>query len=607
MADEEDEDLERAIALSLAQSGLPDNNVQTIDLESETEDEQDDELKRAIAMSLGERNANGVETNVLHEKGSDGKVDSVYKHPLRTDGTKTTSLGSVTSISVNDGIAGLDRKAMEQERLSRIAARKRQAPISPPQVRRVEERPEKKAKVSFQSKGPGTSPFTTEFAKGETLQHPRGVIYKTWSKAHPNAGGIKFEDVIQKNELRTALFSSFQWDSEWFFSKVDMRRTKMVLAMQAKSEQEREERRLEQMDAGFKNVKLCFPPMNGGYTCMHSKLMLLFYEESLRVVVPTANLTEYDWGETGVMENSVFMIDLPRRKNGSQGGKKDLTFFGRELMYFLEKMELQEDMRNGVMNFDFSDTSHLAFIHSIFGPQHGDDIPRTGYHGLGTAIKQLGLQTSKTLELVYATSSLGSLNDLTINNIYEAARGTDRSQRDPKLLKASNENTKNSFHIYFPTHETVARSLGGPNNAGTIWLDAKHYHKPDFPKSCLRDYQSLRKGLLSHNKLLFARGESKDGSRQVSWVYIGSANLSESAWGRLVVDRTKKVNKLTCNNWECGVLVPMGATSDERETKSVIRSSKLGEAFEGLLEIPFVEPGDKFGDRLPWFLKGHGN
>jgi len=36
---------------------------------------------------------------------------------------------------------------------------------------------------------------------------------------------------------------------------------------------------------------------------MHSKLMLLFHPEYLRVVVPTANLTNYDWGETGVMEN----------------------------------------------------------------------------------------------------------------------------------------------------------------------------------------------------------------------------------------------------------------------------------------------------------------
>lgn len=42
--------------------------------------------------------------------------------------------------------------------------------------------------------------------------------------------------------------------------------------------------------------------MNGS-GCMHSKLQLLKYEDYLRVVVPSANLVSFDWGETGDMEN----------------------------------------------------------------------------------------------------------------------------------------------------------------------------------------------------------------------------------------------------------------------------------------------------------------
>jgi hypothetical protein len=52
------------------------------------------------------------------------------------------------------------------------------------------------------------------------------------------------------------------------------------------------------------NVKFCFPSMEGQINCMHSKLQLLSYPSYLRVVVPTANLVPYDWGEQGgVMEN----------------------------------------------------------------------------------------------------------------------------------------------------------------------------------------------------------------------------------------------------------------------------------------------------------------
>ena len=42
--------------------------------------------------------------------------------------------------------------------------------------------------------------------------------------------------------------------------------------------------------------------MNGP-GCMHSKLQLLKYEDYLRIVVPSANLVDFDWGETGDMEN----------------------------------------------------------------------------------------------------------------------------------------------------------------------------------------------------------------------------------------------------------------------------------------------------------------
>lgn len=50
-------------------------------------------------------------------------------------------------------------------------------------------------------------------------------------------------------------------------------------------------------------IRFVFPPMESVAGCMHSKLQLLKYKESLRIVVPTGNLVAYDWGETGTMEN----------------------------------------------------------------------------------------------------------------------------------------------------------------------------------------------------------------------------------------------------------------------------------------------------------------
>jgi hypothetical protein len=83
-------------------------------------------------------------------------------------------------------------------------------------------------------------------------------------------------------------------------------------------------------------------------------------------------MTPIDWGEVknawqpGVMENSVFLVDLPRRTDGAAARKDRLTGFGRELVYFLEQQEVDRKVIDGVLKFDFSQTSHLAFVHSMY-------------------------------------------------------------------------------------------------------------------------------------------------------------------------------------------------------------------------------------------------
>ena len=54
----------------------------------------------------------------------------------------------------------------------------------------------------------------------------------------------------------------------------------------------------------MKNIRLCFPPMDGQVNTMHSKLMILFHPEYVRIAVPTANMTMTDWGENRLMENA---------------------------------------------------------------------------------------------------------------------------------------------------------------------------------------------------------------------------------------------------------------------------------------------------------------
>lgn len=96
---------------------------------------------------------------------------------------------------------------------------------------------------------------------------------------------------------------------------------------------------------------------------MHSKLQLLSYSTHLRVVIPSANLTPYDWGETGIMENVCFLIDLPRLPTGQAA--TELTPFAEELLFFADALGLDQGTLNSLKKFDFSRTVQMAFVHSM--------------------------------------------------------------------------------------------------------------------------------------------------------------------------------------------------------------------------------------------------
>ena len=649
------------------------------------DEDEDEDLKKAIALSLAE---SGVPTvkDELEIKANLTERESMIKPA---------------------GFLGLSRKAMEEERLARIASRKRERSISPPMGLSSRKAPKLEEQTVTLPSGARLNMFSTlvqddqkgrksELANGanarlkaepldrkittnsedrsevklenpsnSVLKYPNGVVKKTWAFGHSRTGNdIKLEEVLEPTTLQTAVLSGFQWDIEWVLSKLRIPpnggSTKCIFVMQAKDEDLRSQMLRETSDMrSF--LRLCFPPMPGQVHCMHSKLMLLFHADKLRIAIPTANLLNFDWGETGVMENSVFLIDLPRLPESSSQKIKDLTFFGQEVMYFIEKQGLAQDVRTGVLKFDFSATKDMAFVHTVGGSSFKHEAQRTGLPGLARALRQLEL-TSDNLEIDFAASSIGSLNDNFLREVHSAAKGDDlfavatatsskaRAEffQSSKAKKSTHPDTsiREKLRIYFPMHETVTSSTAGA--AGTICLSRNWFEAATFPRSCFRDYQSTRAGLLSHNKILCARGRrgrtKTTGSRDVAWVYVGSSNVSESAWGK-VAARSRNEVKINCRNWECGVVLKVlnqklptitpvkkeeeeevtvkkeeevvtvkqekfPAEDSETESEEDSEGSQDGtdavvgmEVFNGVIDLPFQYPGERYGSRQPWYFK----
>ncbi|KAL4999081.1 tyrosyl-DNA phosphodiesterase-domain-containing protein [Aspergillus recurvatus] len=659
----DDEDLKAAIAASLADAGpspkkTSNHHTSVVDLTADSDDdvvpifpksrsvigsdtsrdasilddaEDDENLKLAIALSLqgpgGQPNSSTLKATIPTPE----RKEKAQSEPKTTGST----------------FLGLDRKKMEEERLERLTKRKAESPaIEQRELKQLRTTPQPDASCvradrAMQSATPSSV---------RSVQFPDGTVKKTFASGHRRLGDdIKIEEVLQSSDLELGVLSSFMWDIDWLFSKVNMEKSRLLLIMQAKDEATK--RQYESETASIGSLRLCFPPMEGQINCMHSKLMLLFHPTYLRIAVPTANLTPFDWGEDGVMENSVFLIDLPKKDASTSG---DSTSFYKDLVHFLKASVLHGSIIAKLENFDFSKTAQFAFVHTIGGSHWGDSWRHTGYCGLGRSLSSLGLRANKPMNLDFVTSSLGSINADFMKSIYLAAQGDSglteltlrtaktfpaKSLADPRrLIPASTaDEWKDRIRVYFPSEDTILKSRGGPNSAGTICFQERWFENGKFPRSVLRDCVSAREGLVMHNKILYVQPDepfSLPGNKQcLGWAYVGSANLSESAWGRLVYDRTKKQPKLNCRNWECGVVIPVveekkniddpdasteGDTEEETEprtgdqpgkSKGVAGKDKeenggLLDIFRDTVPVPMRLPGQRYEGqrgRQPWY------
>jgi len=589
----------------------------------------DEELKRGIALSLAEASPDKI------AKDSD---EALVRQTTRTPAEATEA--SKASVPAMTGTGGLDRKAIEQERLARHASRKRERPISPPPISRAskvqrtsaESNPVSRDTNDAQPVSSVSEPSSSFFRQHESssasqnerllqslkqpdsdraihpsqiegLQYPRGVVKKTWAfRCERDGSEIKIEEVLERRTLQKAVLSAFCWDSEWLLGKIDFPRTKLIFVMQGKTAEERQ-RLLAEVEPVRSSLDICFPSMEGNIHCMHSKLMLLFHPHKLRVAIPSANLMSYDWGESGIMENSVFIIDLPRLASEEDFRPvSELTSFAKELMYFVERQGLRQNVKDGLLKHDWSGTRGIAFVHTVGGPDYGLSAARTGILGLSKAIKDLGLESEKDLQIDFTASSIGSLNDDYMRTMHAAARGKlNIGAKSSQVPTVPQTDIKDRFRVYYPTHDTIKASKGGEDNGGTIWLSRNWFEGAKFPRSLFRDYQSTRSGLLSHNKIIYARGKqvSADGKeRPIAWVYMGSSNMSESAWGKVMFDRSRKEPKIGCRNWECGVLLPVSAEILENVGAAEIPTMDV---FKDLVDVPFKFPGEEYRGKDPWY------
>lgn len=292
----------------------------------------------------------------------------------------------------------------------------------------------------------------------------------------------------------------------------------------------------------------------------HSKILALVYPDFLRIVITSCNMMDID---TELGDNHFYTHDLPKLATQQQS----LSAFESDFLVHLEALGTPIEFISSIQgNYDYS-TVKVHLVTSVPGTYSGIKAQDCGLLRLRRIIGSLDLNLPQKkrqgkLQIEVCAASLGNLSARWLDGFYDCAMGR-------KYVEITEDcDVPGGLKLFYPTVEDVRsadeEAQHGASNIGCHirpWKEA-----PIEVKNIFHRYRSKDSGKLFHQKLILAYDPMTSASLPY-YVYIGSANLSSSAWGTL--EKDKKENRATCDlkliktsNFECGVVIPGNVIED---------------------------------------------
>ncbi|KJE96874.1 hypothetical protein CAOG_07128 [Capsaspora owczarzaki ATCC 30864] len=396
-----------------------------------------------------------------------------------------------------------------------------------------------------------------------------------------DSSSITFQDLIKPRELRRALFSSYEADTDWFVQQ---------LAPMVRSRGASVQLFVSSSPTGRGNTALSpninMTPLTIGKTSgrLHGRLMLLFHgSDTLRVAVTSASLVPSDWG---VLENVTYYQDFPIEAKRPTVTERGLAFQSTLMNYVTQLVAHQPkdddvDDRHPAraarilkelktVNFD---TVEARLISSY--PEHSNletNGCRQGLMALEQALQaEYSTLPAQVLNspIIYQSSSIGQVSDpwvtqfATACNAGAPARISGESRGSPFAIDPADAL---KLQFIFPTTATVSQALQGfPEGHPHRLHFFPRYFSSTFPRGSLFDYQSKHGNVLPNSKVLL---RVPDEQSTIGYAVIGSHSLGIGSWGNGAVSSDSKLGaKATSKprmmrNFELSVLIP-GTESDQ--------------------------------------------
>ncbi|NXM31950.1 TYDP1 phosphodiesterase, partial [Oxyruncus cristatus] len=413
-----------------------------------------------------------------------------------------------------------------------------------------------------------------------------------------NSGALHIKDIL--SPLFGTLISSAQFnyciDVGWLVRQYPQEfRKKPLLIVHGEKRESKAE--LIAQARPYENISFCQAKLDIAFGTHHTKMMLLLYEEGLRVVIHTSNLIAEDWHQkTQGIWISPLYPRLPEGTTGSAGESE--TNFKSDLISYLMAYNspVLKEWVDLIQEHDLSET-RVYLLGSTPGRYQGSDKEKWGHLRLRKLLKEhaLSIPAQESWPLVGQFSSIGSMG----------ADGSKWlcSEFQESLVAAGSSVTPFlkcdvPIHLVYPTVNNVRQSLEGYPAGGSLPYSIQTAQKQLWLHSYFHKWSaevSGRTRAIPHIKTYMRLSPD---FQKIAWFLVTSANLSKAAWGAL----EKNGSQLMIRSYELGVLFLPSAFGLEKGYFHV-GGRKLPDSKDSstYFPVPYDLPPEQYGSKdQPW-------
>nr|CAD7588251.1 unnamed protein product [Timema genevievae] len=410
---------------------------------------------------------------------------------------------------------------------------KKQPPSSDSRTSQISEQERLRRTNSLKKLLPGASNYGTMASKLKAAA-PYHLFLTTIKGAEPTHSeplSVTFSELLDPTlgDLLSSLQINFMVDLGWLMANYYIHgHSKKPLLILYGADDDETLKDPKKLPGNIKAVRVKTPHPFGHH---HTKMSLFRYsDESIRVIVSTANLVESDWeNRTQGLWISPACPKLPADSDTSAGDSP--TEFKSDLLRYLTSYKLPQlqEWVTAVRETDFS-TIRVCFIASVPSTHRGPEFEKWGHRRLASLLKKhVTAPVDSSWNILAQCSSIGSLGPEPEAWMCGELRSSMAQRAGASIALQSLPH----FKVIYPSFRNVASSIDGLLGGGCLPYSMKTHTKQPWFTKYLHEWKSSkrhRSEAMPHIKT-YARVSSN--GQQLAWFHLTSANLSKAAWGNL--------------------------------------------------------------------------